>query len=249
MTVQSEHDIEQLMKIGKIVALTIEEMKKQARPGMTTRQLDEIGRDVLHAHGATSAPMKDVEFPGYTCISVNEEVAHGIPGDRRLQAGDLVNVDVSAELGGYYGDAGQSFQVAPVSADIDLLCRHTQATMMKVISKLKAGVKLNQVGKLMQEEAKKGGFRVIENLCSHGIGKSLHEEPFEILPFFEPRDRRVLKAGQVITIEPFLSTGATYVVEQPDGWTLSVPDGVSRVAQFEHTIIVTNGKPIITTAC
>lgn len=249
MTVQSEHDIEQLMKIGKIVALTIEEMKKQARPGMTTRQLDEIGRDVLHAHGAVSAPMKDVQFPGYTCISVNEEVAHGIPGDRRFQAGDLVNVDVSAELGGYYADAGQSFQVAPVSADIDRLCRHTQATMTKVISKLKAGVKLNQIGKLMQEEAKKSGYRIIENLCSHGVGKSLHEEPFEILPFYEPRDKRVLKAGQVITIEPFLSTGTTYVVEQPDGWTLAVPDGTSRVAQFEHTIIVTNGKPIITTAC
>ena len=248
MTVQSPYDIEQLMKIGKIVALTIEEMKNRTRPGMTTRELDLIGRDVLAAHGASSAPMKDVRFPGYTCISVNEEVAHGIPGERIIQAGDLVNIDVSAELGGYYADAGRSFQVAPVATEVDRLCRHAYDTMMKVISGLKAGVKLNQIGKTMQEEAKRGGYRIIENLCSHGVGKGLHEEPFEILPYFEPRDRRVLKAGQVITIEPFVSTGATYVDLQSDGWTLKVPDS-SRVAQFEHTIIITNGNPIITTVC
>jgi len=248
MTIQSQYDIEQLLKIGRIVALTIEEMKKNAKPGVTTRQLDWIGRDVLASHGATSAPMKDAGFPAYTCICVNEEVAHGIPGDRVLQAGDLVNIDVSAELNGYYADAGQSFQIAPVTTEVDKLCKHTYATMMKVISGLKAGVKLNQIGKMMQEEARKGGFRVIENLCSHGVGKGLHEEPFEILPYYEPRDRRVLKVGQVITIEPFLSTGATYAVEQDDGWTLKVPDH-SRVAQHEHTIIITNDKPIITTAC
>jgi len=249
MTIESQHDIEQLMKIGKIVALTIEEMKKRAKPGMTTRELDLIGRDMLDAHGATSAPMKDASFPGYTCISINEEAAHGIPGDRVIADGDLVNVDVSAELGGYYADAGQSFQVGTPSADVERLVRHAHETMMKVIQGLKAGVKLNQVGKTMQQEAKRGGYRIIENLCSHGVGRSLHEEPFEILPYFEPRDPRVLKAGQVITIEPFVSTGPTYVDEQPDGWTLMLPDRRSRVAQFEHTIIITNGKPIITTAC
>ncbi len=248
MTVQTPHDIEQLMKIGKIVALTIEEMKKRTRPGMTTRELDFIGRDVLASHGAASAPMKDVQFPGYTCISVNEEVAHGIPGERKIQAGDLVNIDVSAELGGYYADAGQSFQVEPVADEVERLCRHAYETMMKVVSGLKAGVKLNHIGKTMQEEARRGGYRIIENLCSHGVGRSLHEEPTEILPYFEPRDRRVLKAGQVITVEPFVSTGATYVDQQADGWTLKVPDN-SRVAQFEHTIIITNGNPIITTVC
>lgn len=248
MTIQSQEDIEQLMKIGRIVATTIEEMKQNARPGMTTRQLDEIGKEVLARYGANSAPMKDVDFPGYTCISVNEEVAHGIPGERVIHAGDLVNIDVSAELNGYYADAGQSFQMPPVTNEVGNLCQHTYDTMMKVISNLKAGVKLNQVGKIIQDHARKGGYRVVENLCSHGVGKGLHEEPFEILPYFEPRDRRVLKVGQVITIEPFLSTGTSYVVEQSDGWTLAVPDR-SRVAQFEHTIIITNNKPIIVTAC
>ena len=116
--------------------------------------------------------------------------------------------------------------------------------MMKVISSLKAGVKLNEVGRIMQNEAARNGFKIIENLCSHGVGKGLHEAPFEILPYYEARDKRVLKAGQVITIEPFLSTGASYVNEQEDGWTLMAPNG-SRVAQFEHTIIITNHKPII----
>ncbi|BBI31375.1 type I methionyl aminopeptidase [Cohnella abietis] len=248
MTIQSQQDIEQLMKIGKIVALTIEEMKKSAEPGMTTRELDLIGKRMLDRYGATSAPMKDVAFPAYTCISVNEEVAHGIPGDRILQAGDLVNIDVSAELDGFYADAGQSFQIPPVTTEMDNLCKYTYSTMMKVISSLKAGVKLNQIGKIMEDEARKGGYRIIENLCSHGVGKSLHEEPINILPYYDRSERRVLKAGQVITFEPFLSTGATYVVEQGDGWTLTVPDN-SRVAQHEHTIIITNDKPIIVTAC
>lgn len=248
MTIQSQEDIEQLMKIGRIVALTIEEMKRRAEPGMTTKELDLIGQEMLALHGATSAPMKDADFPGYTCISINEEVAHGIPGSRVLQAGDLINVDVSAELDGYYADAGQSFQIPPVTSEVDRLCQTTHATMMKVINSLKAGVKLNQIGKIMQHEARKHGYRIVENLCSHGVGKGLHEEPTEILPYYEPRDRRVLRAGQVITIEPFLSTGATYVDEQSDGWTLAVPDR-SRVAQYEHTIIITNNKPIIVTAC
>ncbi|MFC5469269.1 type I methionyl aminopeptidase [Cohnella suwonensis] len=248
MTIQSQHDIEQLMKIGKIVAMTIESMKNSARPGMTTRELDGIGQRMLADHGAVSAPMKDVAFPGYTCISVNEEVAHGIPGDRVLQPGDLVNVDVSAELNGYYADAGQSFQLPPVAAAVDRLCRYTHDTMMKTISALKAGVKLNEVGRIFQSEAAKGGYKVIQNLCSHGVGRSLHEQPFEILPYYEARDRRVLKAGQVITIEPFLSDGATFVDQQSDGWTLKAPTG-SRAAQFEHTIIITNDRPIITTAC
>jgi methionyl aminopeptidase len=248
MTIESQEDLKHLMTIGRIVAFAIQEMKKSARAGMTTKQLDDIGKDALARYGAVSAPLKTYDFPGHTCISINEEIAHGIPGNRVLQESDLVNIDVSAELNGYYADAGHSFQIPPFTAEADRLCKHTYSTMMKVISGLKAGVKLNQIGKTIQDEARKGGYRLVQNLCSHGIGKALHEEPYEILPYYEPRDRRVLKAGQVITIEPFLSTGATYVVERPDGWTLAVPDR-SLVAQHEHTIIITEGRPIIVTAC
>lgn len=209
--------------------------------------MDLIGAEILESFGASSAPKITYNFPGSTCISVNEEVAHGIPGPRVIHAGDLINIDVSAELNGYYGDAGVSFQLPPYNDDILRLCRSTEETMMSVINHLRAGMKVNEIGRMMELEARKRGYRVVRNLCSHGIGKSLHEKPFEILPFYNPRVTTVLKEGQVITIEPFLSTGADYVEQQSDGWTLSVVDN-GRVAQFEHTIIVTKGEPIILTS-
>ncbi|MNI58839.1 Methionine aminopeptidase 2 [compost metagenome] len=127
------------------------------------------------------------------------------------------------------------------------LCQYTHDTMMKVISSLKAGVKLNEIGRIIESEAEKGGYTVIENLCSHGVGRSLHESPSEILPVYNKHDKRRLKEGMVITIEPFLSTGARYADEQADGWTLCTPDN-SFVAQHEHTIIITKDQPIILTA-
>ncbi|WP_138494598.1 type I methionyl aminopeptidase [Paenibacillus pinistramenti] len=246
MTVGSENDIQSLKKIGKIVAMTINEMKRQTRAGMTTQELDEIGGRLLTRHGAVSAPKAVYNFPGSTCISVNHEAAHGIPGDRILQPGDLINIDVSAELEGYYADAGHSFLIPPYHPALLRLCEHTHQTMMKVISSLKHGVKLNEIGRIIESEAAKGGYSVIKNLCSHGIGKSLHEAPSEILPFYNKHDKRTLKAGQVITIEPFLSTGADYAAQQPDGWTLCLPGG-GFAAQYEHTIIITNDRPIILT--
>jgi len=247
MTIGSQNDIDGLKEIGKIVALTIKEMKSRARVGMTTKELDEIGGLFLKKHGAVPAPKSTYNFPGNTCISINQEIAHGIPGNRIIQPGDLINIDVSAELGGYYADTGHSFLIPPYNPSLMHLCQYTHDTMMKVISSLKHGVKLNEIGRIMESEAKKGGFQVIRNLCSHGIGKSLHENPQEILPFYNKHDKRVLKDGMVITIEPFLSTGARYADEQADGWTLRVPDN-SFVAQHEHTIIITKDQPIILTA-
>ncbi len=246
MTVGGKNDIDGLKEIGKIVALTISEMKRQTRVGMTTKELDDIGGRFLKNYGAVSAPKATYNFPGNTCISVNHEIAHGIPGDRKIQEGDLINIDVSAELGGYFADAGHSFQVPLYNPTLTRLCQHTHNTMMKVISSLRHGVKLNEIGRIIQSEARKSGYKVIMNLCSHGIGRSLHETPNDILPYYNKDDKRVLKEGMVITIEPFLSTGAEYAVESPDGWTLSVPDN-SFCAQHEHTIIITRDQPIITT--
>lgn len=246
MTIGSQKDIERLKAIGKIVALTIAEMKRSTRVGMTTRELDEIGGRFLHQHGAVSAPNVTYRFPGNTCISINQEIAHGIPGDRVIKPGDLVNIDVSASLDGYYADSGHSFQVKPHTQQVTRLCRYTHYTMMKVISSLKDGVPVNEVGRIIQSEARKGGYKVIRNLCSHGIGRALHEAPTEIQPVYDKHDKRVLKNGMVITIEPFLSTGAEYVTEQADGWTLRMP-GQSLAAQHEHTIIITKDKPVILT--
>jgi len=247
MTIGSQNDIDGLKEIGRIVALTINEMKSHTRVGITTKELDDIAGQLLKKHGAVSAPKSTYNFPGNTCISVNREVAHGIPGNRIIQPGDLVNIDVSAHLDGYYADAGHSFLIPPYKPSLMRLCQYTHDTMMKVISSLKHGVKLNEIGRLIESEAKKGGYNVISNLCSHGIGKALHEAPQEILPVYNKHDKRVLKEGMVITIEPFLSTGAGYVVEQADGWTLCVPDN-SFVAQHEHTIIITKNQPMILTA-
>lgn len=246
MTVSSPEDLQGLKEIGRIVALTVQEMKRSARVGMTTRELDEIGGRFLQTHGAVSAPKKVYDFPGHTCISINREVAHGIPGDRTIQAGDLINIDVCAEKNGYIADTGHSFPMAPYNPELLRLCQHTHDTMMKVISSLSHGVRLNEVGKIIQQEAAKGGYKVIQNLCSHGVGRSIHEAPTEIWPVYNKHDKRMLKEGMVITIEPFLSTGAEFVVEQADGWTLSVTDQ-SYTAQHEHTIIITKQEPIIVT--
>jgi len=212
---------------------------------MTTKQLDELGGRILQSYGARSAPREWYNFPGHTCISINCDIAHGIPGQTIIRPGDLINIDVCAEKNGYFADTGHSFQIAPYSKDVTRLCRHTYDTMMKVISSLRHGVKLNEVGRIIQTEAKRGGYHVIENLCSHGVGRSIHEEP-QIEPVYNKHDQRTLKAGQVITIEPFLSTGANYVIEEPDGWTLRLP-GQSLAAQHEHTIIITTGEPVILT--
>ncbi|WJH34570.1 type I methionyl aminopeptidase [Paenibacillus sp. CC-CFT747] len=246
MTIGSEKDIEALKEIGRIVALTVKEMKRSARVGMTTKELDEIGGRILQSHGAVSAPKKFYQFPGHTCISINEEAAHGIPGSRILQPGDLVNIDVCAEKDGYVADTGHSFQIPPFTPELVRLCDYTHETMMKVISSLKHGVRLSEVGRIIETEAAKGGYKVIRNLCSHGVGKAIHEAPSEIWPVYNKHDKRRLKEGQVITIEPFLSTGAEFVLEQPDGWTMSVTDR-SFTAQHEHTIIITRQEPIIVT--
>lgn len=246
MTIGSQEDIDGLREIGRIVAATVQEMKKQIRVGMTTRELDDIGGRYMRSQGALSAPKITYNFQGWTCISLNEEIAHGIPGDRKIKAGDLVNIDVSAEKNGYYADTGHSFQVAPYTTEITRLCDYTYDTMMKVISSLRHGVKLNEVGRIIEAEARRGGYTIIQNLCSHGIGKALHEAPSEILPVYNKHDKRVLKEGQVITIEPFLSNGADYAYEQSDGWTLRLP-GRHVAAQHEHTLIITRDAPIILT--
>jgi methionyl aminopeptidase len=247
MTSDTAEDLQGLKAAGKVVGYTIAEMKKHVRPGMTTAELDAVGTKILEQFGAKSAPKVTYNFPGSTCISINEEVAHGIPGSRVINPGDLINIDVSAELNGYYSDSGVSFQLPPYNEKLVHLCRSTEETMMSVINHLRAGMKVNEIGRVMESEARKRGYKIVRNLCSHGIGKSLHEKPFEILPFYNPRVTTVLKENQVITVEPFLSTGADFVEQQSDGWTLSVTDN-SRVAQYEHTIIITKGNPIILTS-
>ncbi|TGD71717.1 type I methionyl aminopeptidase [Mangrovimicrobium sediminis] len=246
MTIETDRDLAALRRIGRIVASTLQTMMQRAEPGMTTAELDAIGRDLLAAQGANSAPRRDYGFPGYTCISVNEEAAHGVPGARVLCAGDLVNIDVSAELDGYYADTGGSFALPPTDPLKERLLGATRSALGAACRAARHDQPLNGIGRAITRVARDRGFRVMRNLCSHGVGRSLHEEPGEIPGYYEPRDRRRLHEGLVITIEPFLSTKSRMAHEAADGWTLVGAAG-NLSAQFEHTMVITRGRPILLT--
>ncbi len=246
MTIDGEEDIQGLRRIGRIVANCLQYMGRSIEPGMTSRELDALGAKFLAEHGARSAPMLVYKFPGTTCISINNEVAHGIPGDRIIQAGDLVNIDVSAELDGYFGDTGGSFIVPPESRVKRHLCDSTLRALEAAMLVARAGQALNGIGRAIEQTAAHHKLTIIRNLGSHGVGRALHEAPEFIAPYHDPRDKRVLKEGMVITIEPFLSTGAHEVKDSEDGWTLYT-DKKFFSAQYEHTMIITRGAPLIMT--
>jgi methionyl aminopeptidase len=246
MSIEGPEDLEALRRIGVVVARARDAMLSEVRPGVSTQELDEVGRDVLKAHGARSAPQLAYDFPGCTCISVNADLAHGIPArDKVLCAGDLVNVDVSAELDGYWADTGASAAVGEVSTRLQELLWVTRTAQQEAMQQARAGELLSTIGLAVERRARKHGFHVIRNLGGHGVGRHIHEDP-HVANVFDRRDTTRLSEGLVLTIEPFLTTRATRVVEAEDGWTLRTPDG-SVGAQFEHTFVVTNGAPIVLT--
>ena len=246
MSIETEEDVAALKRIGRVVSYVLQEMLDAAEPGMTTRELDSLGERLLERHGARSAPRLTYGFPGATCISINEEAAHGIPGDRVIRPGDVLNVDVSAELGGYFADTGGTRVVPPTNPQKARLCHATRTALENAMKQARAGQPLNGIGAAIQRTANTYGFRIIENLGSHGVGRALHEAPEHIPGYFEPSDKRILRDGMVITIEPFLSTNSRTVTETSDGWTLvGVPGNLS--AQYEHTMIITRGAPIVVT--
>lgn len=246
MSINSEKDLERLRKVGRIVAGCLRHMQSKLEPGITTAELDALGGEFLEAHGARSAPKLTYNFPGFTCISVNEEAAHGIPGTKVLQAGDLVNIDVSAEMDGFFADTGGSAIIPPESKLHLRICAAAKQALENAMLEARAGARLNRIGHAIESEAIRNGFTVIENLGSHGVGRALHEEPEFIPGYFDKRDKRFLKENQVITIEPFISSGAREVFDNGDGWTLVTSPGVFT-AQYEHTLVITKGAPLIMT--
>jgi methionyl aminopeptidase len=246
MSIETEDDVVALKRVGRIVSSVLGQMLDAAEPGMTTRELDALGARLLEQHGARSAPRLTYNFPGATCISINEEAAHGIPGDRVIHPGDVLNVDVSAELGGYFADTGGTRVVPPTNALKTRLCHATRLALDQAMQQARAGQPLNGIGAAIQRTARAYGFRIIENLGSHGVGRALHEAPEHIPGYFDPTDRRILQDGMVITIEPFLSTKSRTVRETSDGWTLAGVRG-NLSAQYEHTMIITKGAPIVVT--
>ncbi len=247
MIVTNEKELQGLKESGRIVAMVLKELMQMAEPGITTKELDETAGKLFTSYGASSAPISMYNFPGYTCISVNEEIAHGIPGPRILRAGDMVNIDVSAVYNGYYADTGASFLLPPDDRLGKKLLNCGQMALEKAIAAALAGRRLSAVGRAVENTAKRSGFHVIKNLCGHGVGHTLHDEPEMIENYYNPKDTRVIKNGMVLAIEPFVSEKEEYVVENKgDGWTLCTPKK-TRAVQFEHTVVVTEGKPIIIT--
>ena len=245
MAISSE-DLEKLRRIGKVVAEAIEEMHAHLEAGITTQELDDIGRAVLTRHGAQSAPELVYDFPGATCISVNDHAAHGIPGEQKIKDGDLVNIDVSAELDGFFADSGASFGVGAIDEDQQRLLVATKEALEKAIDMARHGRPIKVVGRVVQAIAKEQGFSVIRNLGGHGIGTELHTRPSFIPHFYDRREKRRFREGQVLTLEPFLAMGARRVNELDDGWTLQT-ENKGLVAQFEHTLVVTRDEPIVLT--
>ncbi|WP_166827845.1 type I methionyl aminopeptidase [Thalassoroseus pseudoceratinae] len=246
MTIESQADVDGIMAAGRVVATVRDAMLAAVEPGMTTQELDDLGGRLLDEAGALSAPKVTYDFPGSTCISVNEQAAHGVPGSKVICAGDIVNVDVSASLNGYFADTGGTTVVPPIAPLRARLCHATRVALKSAVSEARAGAKINRIGKAIQSVAKAHRFKVIRNLAGHGIGRSLHEEPAGIIGYYDHNDSRKLHAGQVVAIEPFLSTRSTHVGEGEDGWAL-IGHRSNLSAQYEHTIIITNGAPIVAT--
>lgn len=245
MIAKTEEDFSGLKEIGKIIASIRDELVQKTVPGITTKELDELAGELFEKAGAVSAPKGEYDFPGYTCISVNEEVAHGIPGDRVIQEGDLVNIDVSASKNGYFADTGISFVVGKGEEVLTKLCDAAKKAFEAGLEKAKPGSKKSRIGKAVFETARQHGFTVIKNLTGHGIGRKIHEAPDHILNYNDPWDDEILKEGMVIAFEPFISTSEEEVFQLDDGWTFATEK--SYVAQVEHTIILTKNGPIILT--
>jgi len=246
MTVSNDNELAGLQAIGRIVANVLLAMGKALEPGMTTEELDAYGRRLLEREGAMSAPETTYGFPGATCISINEEIAHGIPGARVIAEGDLVNIDVSASKDGFFADTAASFRVPPVKPSISRLCRDGRRAMEIGIAQVAADRPLGGIGNAIGRFARDRGYTLIQNLASHGVGRSLHEEPKEVPTWPCRSEKRVLRDGQVLTVEPFLSLGGLWAEGGDDDWTLySSPR--YPVVQFEHTVVATRRGPIILT--
>lgn len=247
MSIDSPADLAGLKAAGAVVAATLRECRRAVRPGITTAELDAVAAGVFARHGARSGPWLTYRFPGAICISVNDEVVHGVPGSRRLRDGDLVKIDVTAELNGYYSDACVSVPVGRQKPATGRLVAAAQAGLRRGIDAARAGAPRNAIGAAVEAEVEKRGFSVIRELTGHGIGRRLHEKP-DVLNYPDPDDDEPLTEGLVITIEPMISAGGTEIAELDDGWTLVTQDG-ARSAHAEHTLVIRrDAPPLVLTA-
>jgi methionyl aminopeptidase len=246
MSVETEADFRGLREAGLVVCETLRRLRAAARPGITTGELDALAAECLREHGARSGPALDYGFPRCICISVNEEAVHGLPGARILRAGDLVKLDVTVELDGYYADAAITVALPPVPPQVDALRRCAEAAFGRGIAQLRPGVPLWQVGRTIEHEVQRRGFRVLRDLAGHGIGRRVHEAP-EVPNYGDPGARTMLRENLVLALEPIVSVGSRRSRMLSDGWTIASSDG-SLTAHYEHTVIVRRQGAFLLTA-
>jgi methionyl aminopeptidase len=245
MSADTPEELEGLRAAGRVVAQTIRELRKLVRPGITTGELDEAAARVFRAHGAQSGPRLDYDFPGAICISVGDEAVHGIPGPRRLREGELVKLDVTAELNGFYADACRTVAVGKAKPSAVKLISAAESGLKRGLAAATAGAVVNDIGVAVQGEVERRGFSVCGALAGHGIGRRIHEEP-SVYSVSVPGPSPTLTEGLVITIEPIIAAGDGAVVEDGE-WVVRTADG-SLSAHAEHTIVITDGAPLVLTA-
>ena len=247
MLIKNESELVGIKKISEVVAITLKKMCEYAKVGMSTKELDDFGAEILKSYGAKSAPYATYKFPGWACISTDKEFCHGIPSDKKiLREGELINIDVSAELGGYYSDNGCSFVVGEDIHNHQPLVNASKEILKIAIEHIKEGVRIADIGEMIEKESKKRGYKVIKNLAGHGVGRRLHEPPHEILNYKNRLNFEKFKRNSVVAIETFISTHSTIAETLSDGWTMVGNKG-GYMTQHEHTIVVTDGAPLILT--
>ncbi|MBU7594004.1 MULTISPECIES: type I methionyl aminopeptidase [Metabacillus] len=242
---KTQRELDIMREAGRIVALTHKELKKHVKPGITTKELDAIAEKFIRANDAIPSFKGYNGFRGSICASVNEELVHGIPGDRVLNEGDIISIDIGAKYNGYHGDSAWTYAVGKISDEAQKLLDVTEQSLFKGLEEAKAGVRLSNISHAIQTFVEQHGFSVVREYVGHGVGQELHEDP-QIPHYGPPNKGPRLKPGMVLAIEPMVNAGTRYVKTLADDWTVVTVDG-KYCAHFEHTIAITeDGFEILT---
>ena len=245
MSIESQADLDGITHAGRIVARVLQAMELAVEVGITTQELDDIGASALRRDGARSAPRMFYGCPSHNLISVNDEIVHGLPGRRTLIPGDVVKLDVTAEVNGYIADAATTVVLPGREHNGERLRTCAIAAFDAGCTAAAAGRRVSEIGRAVEREVSSRGFAVLRELAGHGVGRRIHEEP-TVSNYFDPFQRDVLTEGLVLTIEPLIAEHRTAVVQNADGWTLRTGNGC-LAAHYEHTVIITTGSPVIVT--
>ena len=246
MSIDGPEEMEGMRAAGWVVRRVIDAMMEKVRPGVTTKELDEVGAAVMREHGAQSAPALVYNFPGANCISLNEEAVHGIPSDRQVQEGDLLKLDVTVEKNGFMADAAVTVAVGQVSDSNQELIACAERAFQKAMLVARAGFRVSDIGRAVEKEVRRSGFSVIRDLGGHGIGRTIHEDP-RVPNYADPAANQILTEGLVITVEPIIAAGSGRAMVAKDGWTVLTADHRPS-AHYEHTLVITKRAPILLTA-